>query len=84
MQYRHPMQVLSLTSTTPSSVEKVAPTGQTCTHGGWAHWLQSFGTKKLRKMGRDGISSSGASPVWMLVTTASPVLGIMYLSTQVR
>src|SRR3989304_715158 len=54
MQYRQPMQVLSFTSTTPSSVENVAPTGQTWTHGGCAHWLHSFGTKKLRKMGLDG------------------------------
>ena len=25
---------------------KVAPTGQTCVHGEFAQWLQSFGTKK--------------------------------------
>ena len=33
------------TSTTPSGLSNVAPTGQTCTHGECAQWLQSFGTK---------------------------------------
>ena len=35
------------TSTTPSGLSKVAPTGQTCTQGEWAQWLQSLGTKKF-------------------------------------
>ena len=35
------------TSTTPSGDSNVAPTGQTCTQGEWAQWLQSFGTKKF-------------------------------------
>ena len=35
------------TSTTPSGLSKVAPTGQTWTQGEWAQWLQSFGTKKF-------------------------------------
>ena len=34
-------------STTPSGLSKVAPTGQTCTHGECAQWLHSFGTKKV-------------------------------------
>ncbi len=35
------------TRTAPSGLSNVAPTGQTCVHGECAHWLHSFGTKKL-------------------------------------
>ena len=79
------MQVLSFTSTTPSRVWKVAPTGQTWTQGGRSHWLHNFGTKKERRIPFvEGASSSGVSPMWMFVTIASPSFGIMYRSTQVR
>ncbi len=51
------MQYSSSTSTTPSRVVNVAPTGQTWTHGGLAQWLHSFGTKNVR---RSPASVSGA------------------------
>src|SRR3972149_2344667 len=86
MQYRHPMQRLASTRTTPALVGKVAPTGQTWTQGGCAHWLHSLGTKKVLRTSR---SSSGAIRAFlpgtlMLSTVASPSLVITYGSTQVR
>src|SRR5512143_1770888 len=69
MQYRHPMHVFSFTRTTPSFVWNVAPTGQTWTQGGLAHWLHSFGTKKERR-----IDLSAVVPFFL----------VMYRSTHVR
>src|SRR3974390_2561984 len=45
-QYAQPRQYFGSTSTTPSGVTNVAPTGHTCVQGESAHWLHSFGTKK--------------------------------------
>src|SRR3990172_12596093 len=85
MQYRHPMHVLLLTRTTPSSVWNVAPTGQTWTQGGFAHWLHSFGTKKLRRIDRSAAESGTPSGfVSTVFTIASPFRLMMYRSTQVR
>src|SRR3989338_1944736 len=69
MQYLHPMQRLESTRTTPSSVAKVAPTGQTWTHGGFSHWLQSFGTKKLL---RTSLSSPPGFPFSSAPEQTSP------------
>src|SRR3970282_1712001 len=71
--------------TTPSSVEKVACTGQTWTHGGFAHWLHSFGTKQVAMT--SGSSCTGGFDLLpltlMLSTTTSPSFLITYRSTQV-
>src|SRR5512139_3157818 len=85
MQYRHPMHVFSLTRTTPSSVWKVAPTGQTWTQGGSAHWLHSFGTKKLRRIDLSSArSGAGSARGWMVFTVVAPLCRRAYRSTQVR
>src|SRR3990172_551003 len=79
------MQRLESTKTTPSSVAKVAPTGQTCTHGGCSHWLQSLGTKKLLRMSASLVFCLPFSlPVSMLSTTTLPSFLITYRSTHVR
>src|SRR5512139_2849201 len=85
MQYRHPMHVLALTRTTPSSVWNVAPTGHTWTQGGSAHWLHSFGTKKLRRIDLSSApSGAGSAPGWMVFTAVAPFFRMTYRSTQVR
>src|SRR4030067_2188579 len=83
MQYLHPIQRFSSTRTTPSSVLKVAPTGQTWTQGGLAHWLQSFGTKKLLRISFSGTVSAPVS-LAMFWTITVPSFLITYFSTQVR
>src|SRR3972149_1730378 len=85
MQYRHPIQRLASTRTTPSSVENVAPTGQTWTHGGFWHWLQSLGTKKLLRISASSVCSLDLPcRVSMLSTTTLPSFFMMYRSTHVR
>src|SRR5512135_2565184 len=85
MQYRHPMHVFSFTRTTPSFVWNVAPTGQTWTQGGLAHWLQSFGTKKERRIDlSDAISGDGSRFGSIALTTVVPFFLVMYRSTHVR
>jgi len=79
------MQRFSSTSTTPSSVAKVAPTGQTWTQGGFAQWLQSFGTKKLLRtfFSFSGEDRSGTA-LTIAETSTEPSVRITYRSTQVR
>ena len=74
MQYRQPMHRLESTSTTPSSVAKVAPTGHTWTHGGCTQWLQSLGTKNVRSTSASSCAVSFAALLLtlMLSTTTSP------------
>src|SRR6266508_4909810 len=86
MQYRQPMHRLESMSTTPSSVAKVAPTGQTWTHGGCTQWLQSLGTKNvLSTSGSSCDDSFEAFPLTlMLSTTTSPSFLITYRSIHVR
>src|SRR4030066_475324 len=85
MQYRQPMHVFSLTRTTPSSVRKVAPTGQTCTQGGFAHWLHSFGTKKERRIDlSEAVSGAGSWFGPIALTVVTPFFRVMYRSTHVR
>ena len=55
------MQYDLSTSTTPSGLSKVAPTGHTCTHGEFAQWLHSFGTKNTLTFSSAGFSSGNPS-----------------------
>src|SRR3990172_2125869 len=86
MQYRQPMHRSLSMRTTPSSVAKVAPTGQTWTHGGFAQLLQSLGTKKLRMTSRSSGATSGGFLLGALTlsTSTSPFLLMSYRSIQVR
>src|SRR5512143_3781138 len=85
MQYRQPMHVLSFTRTTPSFVWNVAPTGQTWTQGGLAHWLHSFGTKKERRIDlSDAISGDGSTFGSIALTVVVPFFLVTYCSTHVR
>src|SRR3990170_3066998 len=89
MQYLHPMQRFSSIRMMPSSVLKVALTGQTRTHGGLSHWLHSFGTKKFLALFPSsclalGYRDSGPfSPQLMDSTKTAPSSPMPYLSTQV-
>src|SRR3990167_7305746 len=80
------MHRFASTRITPSFVEKVAPTGQTWTQGGLAHWLHSLGTKKLRSTSRSSCVVSRAVLLLTLMpsTVTSRFLVITYRSTQVR
>src|SRR4030042_1331637 len=84
MQYRHPMQVFSFTRTTPSFVWNVAPTGQTWTEGGLAHWLHSFGTKKERRIDlSEAVAGDGSAFGSIVLTVVVPFFLLMYPSTPV-
>src|SRR3990172_6121239 len=80
------MHRFASTRTTPSCVEKVAPTGHTWTQGGLAHWLHNLGTKKLRRTSPSSWPPSLAPLLFTLrlSTLASPFLVITYRSIQVR
>src|SRR3989337_23945 len=82
MQYRHPMHRSESMSTTPSSVENVAPTGHTCTHGGCTQWLQSLGTKNVRSTSGSSCEVSFEALLFtlMLSTTTLPSFLITYRS----
>src|SRR3990172_7004839 len=80
------MHLFASTRTTPSCVEKVAPTGHTWTQGGLAHWLHNLGTKKLRTTSPSSclICRELLLLTLMLSTTGSPSLVMSYRSIQVR
>src|SRR5215472_13546216 len=94
MQKPQPMQYLGSISTAPSGASKVAPTGQTWTHGECSQRLQSLGTKKEWRMSSLGTGGSPKPciPPLGLSTSVSPRdfpepglgLVMMYRSIQVR
>src|SRR3989338_9693346 len=69
----------------PSEVRKVAPTGQTCTHGGLAQWLHNLGRKNVLRISMLSAGSSGnpSIPPFGLSTLVSPSVEMTYLSTHV-
>src|SRR5512135_2295659 len=96
MQYPQPIHHVLSTRTTPSGTWKVAPTGQTCTQGGFSHWLQSFGTKNPLSMSSFLMSSYPSIPrsIFEVVNPSLAPIGesacvfpsfvITYRSTHVR